>query len=33
VINPAGDLESAVQSILSIIQAEKCRVAARRVSL
>jgi guanylate kinase len=33
VMNPRDNLESAVQDILSIIKAEKCRVRPRRVNL
>jgi guanylate kinase len=33
VINPCDDVESAVQDILSIIKAERCRVQPRQVSL
>lgn len=33
VVNPCDDIESAVQDILSIIKAEKCRVDPRQVSL
>jgi guanylate kinase len=33
VVNPCDNLESAVQDILSIVKAEKCRVKARQVSL
>jgi guanylate kinase len=33
VLNPCDNIESAVQDILSILKAEKCRVKARKVSL
>jgi guanylate kinase len=33
VMNPCDDVESAVQDILSILKAEKCRVKPRQVSL
>jgi guanylate kinase len=33
VINPPGDIESAVKDILAIIKAEKCRVKQRQIKL
>lgn len=33
VVNPQGDLDDAVDQILAIIQAEKCRVRPRRITL